>query len=159
LCYSGPIVTGNIPKYILDSPGEQFQDDIIKILSVFNNTGHKLGLNDDTDPLSVFTPQAKVLQISYPTNWGMLNVRYQQRHPPLTGDLNQFIELPEIICGALTAYIAYKVFSHMNSVVSTAKSQEFLKTYEMNCIEIVEGDLVGSSISQTNTRFPKGGWI
>jgi hypothetical protein len=159
LCYSGPIITGNSVKYILDSPGEQFQDDVIKILTVYNNIGRKLALNDDTDPWSVFTPQAKVLQITSPEHWKMLNVRYQQRHSPLHGDLDQIIEAPEIIWGALTAYIAYKVFSHMNTAESTAKSQEFEATYEKTCIEIVDGDLVNSSISQTNTRFHKGGWI
>lgn len=157
--YSGPPIPGNTLQYILDSPGEQFQDEVIKILTVYNNLGHKLALNDDTDPWSVFTPQAKVLQITDPADWKMLNVRYQQRHPVLTGDLTQNIQLPDIIWGALTAYIAYKVFSHMNTAESTLKSQEFLTTYEKSCIEIVEGDLVSTSISQTNTRFHKGGWI
>ena len=143
----------------MDTPGEQFQDEVIKILTVYNNLGRKLALNDDTDLWSVFTPQAKVLQISDPADWKMLNVRYQQRHEVLSGDLNQIIEAPDIIWGALTAYIAYKVFSHMNTAESTAKSQEFLATYEMTCTEIVDGDLVNSSISQTNTRFRKGGWI
>jgi hypothetical protein len=145
-------------RYLLDSPGKPFLADIIKILAVFDYQGRKLALNDDGDNHSVFTPQANRLQIPYPIDQQMIDVVYQARHPKLDGTLSAQINLPEILFSALTAYIAYKVFSHMNTADSTTKAQEHLIVYEQICADCVENDLVNASISTSNERFHARGW-
>jgi len=145
-------------RYILDLPDEPFTGGIIKILSVFNSEDAlELPLNDESERFSVFTPQAHVLQVPNPIHGRVLNVRYQQRHDKIQGELDENIWIPDVLLGALTSYIAYKVFSHINTVPSTAKSQEFMATYEAFCTEVVDRDLVNSSISQSNLRFGRGG--
>ncbi len=156
-------------RYIIDNPGEPFIGDIIKILGVFNSLGESLPLNDDAQMFSVFTPQTTVLQVPQPTYRHhfpssvscehFLSVSYQARHPKLLGELQEEVCIPDIILGALTSYIAYKVFSHMNTLDSTAKAQEYLGMYESICSEATEKDLVNSSISTSNQRFHERGWI
>jgi hypothetical protein len=145
-------------RYLLDSPSKPFLGDIIKILAVFDNCGRKLALNDDGDTFSVFTPQANRLQIPYPVDQELVDVVFQAKHPTLNGSLTAQIYLPDILLSALTAYIAYKVFSHMNTPESSAKSQEHMVIYEQICTDCVENDLVNASISTSNERFHARGW-
>lgn len=145
--------------YIKDLPLEPFTGDVIKILAVYNSFGFKLPLNDVEDPRSVFTPQAKVLQVPRPFHGQSLSVLYQAQHEPLDyTKLEQPIEVPDVLREAFTAYIAYKVYSHMNTQESTAKAQEHMAIYEAICQDVIDKDLVSTTISDTNTRFQKRGW-
>lgn len=145
--------------YIKDLPAEPFEDDLIKVLAVYNSYGCQLPLNDIEDTRSVFTPQATVLQIPRPIDGAPLSVLYQARHPELTGDPKQEIELPDVLQGALVSYIAYKIYSHINSGDSGAKAQEHLQMYGAICTEVSSSDTASTSLITANTRFEKRGWI
>lgn len=146
--------------YILDLGKEQFQEDVIKVLAVYASIGRKLPLNDLERADSVFTPQSTVVQVPFPIPGQALGIEFQARHPILTVDnLTAEIELPEVLHGALQAYIASKVFMHMNTQENTAKGQEHAINYESICQDVVDRDLVSSSSSTTNSRFHKRGWI
>lgn len=146
-------------RYLLDLPQEPFKDEVIKVLTIYDGVGREIPLNDEEKHNSCFTPQAKVIQVPQPLDETFLSVRYQQKHPKLSGDKSEEITCPDILVGALTSYIAFKVFSHMNSADSTQKAQEFMGMYESLCAEATDRDLVNSSTSQSNTRFSRGGWI
>lgn len=146
-------------RYILDLPKEKFEDELIRVLAVTDTNGLEVPLNNEEERFSVFTPQAKILQVPNPVQDKCLNVRYQQRHTKLQGELEERVECPDVLLVALTSYIAFKVFSHMNSAESTAKAGEFMQAYEAACNGVVDRDLVNSSTSQTNTRFERGGWV
>lgn len=89
-----------------------------------------------------------------------LSLEYQARHAVLDHcDCEEEILLPDVLLRALKAYIASKVFMHMNTQENTAKGQEHYLVYESICAEVVEKDLVSSSSSTTNVRFQKRGWI
>lgn len=146
--------------YIHDLPHEQFEEDVIKILEVFDQHGCPVPLNDAEQPNSVFTPQARTLQIPHAHNGMVLSLLYQASHPKLyVGDPHSIIDLPEVLHGALTSFIAHKVYSHMNTAESTAKAQEHMNTFMSICADVIEKDLVATSILQSNTRFHKRGWI
>jgi hypothetical protein len=146
-------------RYIRDLPLTPFEGDVLKVLSVFNFDGTQLPLNDDALQESLFSPQARVLQVPLPVQGKVLSVLYQARHRQLRDNLEQVIELPDVLSSALTAYVAYKVFSHMGTQDSSVKAQEHLAIYEGICADVVEKDLVSSSISTSNTRFSNRGWI
>lgn len=156
-CYDEEIVPF---PYIKDLGREPFTEDVIKILSVINSNGEELPLNDAEHPRSLFTPQANVLQVPRPIDRQSLGVLYQARHPILSReDLEQPIEVPAVLQGALTSYIAHKVYGGMNTQEAVAISQGHYANYEAVCAEIVDKDLVNTSVSQTNSRFQKRGWI
>jgi hypothetical protein len=143
--------------YIIDSIGEPFQEDVIKILSVYTSFGQKLPLNDLEDNRSVFNPQGTVLQVPFPIPGQALALEYQARHPILGHcDCEQDeLLLPDVLHAALRAFIAWKTFMHMNTQESTAKGQEHQMNYEGQCLDAVEKDLVSTSSSTTNVRFQK----
>lgn len=145
--------------YILDTAAQPFREDIIKIIDAYGVGGHQYPLNDSEKPNSLFTPQPTTLQVPYPVQGALLSVIYQAKHVELApDDLTAEIDLPEVLHEALSAYIAYKVFSHMNGQENAVKAAEHLANYESICGSVIENDLVNSSRSTTNERFQRGGW-
>jgi hypothetical protein len=146
--------------YIMDNVGEPFEEDVIKILAVYNSFGMKIPLNDTEEALSVFSPQSTVLQVPFPIAGQALSLEYQARHKKMDHcECEEEIILPEVLIRALKAYVASKIFSHMNTQENTAKGQEHSMTYEMICQEVVEKDLVNTSSSTTNSKFHKRGFV
>jgi hypothetical protein len=146
--------------YIQDLDDEPFAEDVIKVLEVFDEVGNEVPLNDAEQPLSVFTPQALMLQVPTAWNGQVLSLLYQASHPKLDArNPRSIIELPDVLDGALTAFIAHKVHSHMNTMESSAKAQEHLSTFTGICTDVVDKDLVATSILRSNSRFHKRGWI
>ena len=146
--------------YIKDLPLEPFEEDVIKILSVYNSFGHPLPLNDEGDPRSVFTPQSTVLQVPHTSAFNSLSLVYQAKHVPLvhTED-EQPIELPDVLYGAFRSYIAYKVFSSMGTQDSTAKAMEHEAFYQSIVDETIDRDSVNTSVSESNNKFGKRGFV
>jgi hypothetical protein len=145
-------------RYILDSVNHPFTSDIIKILEVYGTEGRKLPLNDDDLTYSLFTPQPNTLQVPHPNTEQALSVVYQASHPKLQGDLNQIIDIPDCLVEAFTAFIAYKVFSHMNTEDSSSKAQEHMAMYEAICSTALDQDLLNTSLSLTGNRLHQRGW-
>lgn len=152
-------------KFIKDTIGDPFLNDVIKILRISDESGFIFPLNDDEDPNSLFTPRPNVLQIPLPQNTVTLVVYYQARHKLLNAALtgvnltNQTFDIPFTLEGALQNYIAHLVYSHMNGQENLLKSQEYGAKYETICAGIEKMDLVNQSIATTNTRFDLGGWV
>lgn len=151
-------ISGN--KYIMD--GEHpFQDDIIKILDVYDTFGRSIPINNASNPLSVFTPKPNILQITDPFLYGdILSITYQAKHPLLDFKKNpsQQIELPDNLMGALSAYVAYSVYNCINTKEATEAAQKYMQTYVALVQEIIETDTINNSISQDNSRFSMNGW-
>ena len=146
--------------YIVDQPEDPFTEDVIKILQVSDSRGAVLPLNDAEHVDSVYTPQAKLLQVPRPKAGVALSILYQARHPEVTGeDLEQEIDVPDVLLSALLAYVGYQAFASVNTEVSLMKSQEQLALYETLGTEAEDKDLVSTSISSTNVRFNKRGWV
>lgn len=146
--------------YIKDLHNEHFTGDVIKVMRVFDSLGAELKLNDAEAVWSVFTPKPKTLQVPIPLDGQSLSVVYQAKHATLVDDdLEQLIDVPEVLEGALTSYIAGKIYSNMNGVENIAKSQEQFAVYDSICSDAIDRDLVNTSISSTNTKFYKRGFI
>lgn len=146
-------------RYILDLPEERFEDDVIRVLAVYNSYGYAYHLNDDGNPYSVFTPQPNLLQVPRTIPRQILTVTYQAKHPKLMGDLEQEVLVPDVLVEALLSYIAYKKYTNMATPESTAKAQEHLAMYNNLCDEAIQYDAVSTSSTTTNTRFEKRGFV
>lgn len=152
--------SSKVTKYILDVHCAPFNGDLIKILRVFDLNGCERPLNDEESYSSVYTPQPHVLQVPYPIQGEPLVISYQAKHRELaTSDMKDVLDLPSTLEIPLQNYIAYKVFCHMNGQENIAKGQEFLSSYEADCLEIENKDLVNGSKSNTPTRFNRRGWV
>ena len=150
----------NMP-YIMDMNREPFEEDVIKVLAVYNYDGTKLPLNDAESPTSVFTPQAEMLQVSKVTPSRMLSVEYQAKPIKIPDSDYEEVEvdLPDFLVTALRYFVGSELYSQMNTQENIAKGQEYLGKFEISCQEAIDMDLVSTSTSTTNTRFEKRGWV
>lgn len=151
----------NVPwPYIKDLPDEPFKGDVIRILEVHDSMGREYVLNDKDDPNSLFTPAPQLLQVPTPKAGQSLAVLYQARHDYLENDdLEQEIFIPFVLEGALQAFVAYKVFSHMNGQENQIKSQEHLSTYDGICSDVEERDLVNATFATSHHKLEERGFV
>ena len=157
--YISPCETVEVP-YIQDLGCEPFQEDVIRILSVYDSYGRQRPMNNSDSLLSVFTPQHNVLQVPNPLIGQSLSIEYQASHPKLCyTNLDQRIELNPHLHGALLSYIAAMYYKNMNTQENMVKGEEQLSQFESICQHAVNMDLVGTTMSNTNNKFSKGGWI
>ena len=157
---------GNMPTawdapYIIDTGTEPFREDVIRVLAVYNYAGTLLPMNDNIRPDSVFTPQATVLQVPFALDGKMLSVTFQAKHEaiPDSGYEDLDVDLPDFLIPALRYFVASSVYSQMNTQENTMKGQEYQMKYEAVCKEAVDMDLISTSVSTTNSRFEKNGWV
>lgn len=147
-------------SFYINDLGSPFEDDVLRVLSVWNRLGEPVPLNRQDLWHSVFTPQPTVLQIPHPGEGAPLTVHYQAAHPKLSVDDDDAdIELPEFLVGALTKFIASEVYSNMNTQESTVKAGEFASKFESICVDAIALDLVSTGGSTSGTRFIKNGWV
>lgn len=152
--------SSKVIRYILDLHCAPFTGDLIKILRVFDLTGCERPMNDEESYNSVYTPQPHVLQVPYPIQGEPLSVSYQAKHKILSvADMDDVIDIPSTLEIPLQNYVAYKVFCHMNGQENIAKGQEFLSSYEADCMEIENKDLLNGTKANTPTRFNRRGWV
>jgi hypothetical protein len=149
--------------YIKDLPGDPFKGDVIKILSVYDEYGRLRVLNDQSDGNSFFTPQPDTLQIPNPEEGRPLSVTYQARHWVLDDRpghiINQIIEVPFSLEGALQNFIGYKTYCHMNGEENIVKGQEYLAAYEAICVDIEQRDLVNQSFHTSHQKLEQRGFV
>jgi hypothetical protein len=147
------------PGYIQDTVQQPYTDDLIRVVDVFDVEGCRVPLNDEKQPKGVFTPSFNVLQVPYPVQGQPLYVLYQAKHATLLPDqLSDPINIPDVLEEALIAYTAHKVFFHMNGQEHTLKANDHLTRYTDICTEVIDKDLVNSSISNSSSKFDQRGF-
>ena len=151
--------------YIMDLPNEPFQDDVIKVLEVVDSAGVTRPINDSNNVNSVHIVQYDVIQNPCPRYLECLFVTYQAKHIAMISYLEdgQFVVedeifLPDALVPALSNYVAYMVFSRINTPEGVAKASGHLAIYEQVCRDVESMDLLTNSISGTNSRFSQNGW-
>lgn len=141
--------------YIRDSLSRPFQDDLIKILRVYNSSGCEIRLNDDHHS-SYNTPENHILQVPCPINDELTQVVYQAKHRKLSfnpANLNQTITLPSSLEEPLICYIAYLHYSSMNGQDNVARASEYLSRFNTICGEVEARGVVNTGDNNTNTKL------
>lgn len=152
--------------YIMDLPNDPFDEDLVKVLSVYDSTGLERPLGDENNMKSVFMVQYDVLHNPYPKDLEVLTVVYQAKHKPLmvfdpvdgTVEFEDEIILPPVLEPALDNYVAYMVHMRIGTAESITKAQGYMAVYNQICEDVEKNDLVNSSRSITNARFDQNGW-
>jgi hypothetical protein len=145
--------------YIMDTAQDPFIGDIVRILEVFDSYGQLLPLNDSGLEDSLFTPQADILQIPNHTAGSEVAANYQAFAVPIELGSTDEIEIPFALESALQSWIAYKVYTNMNTPEATAKGKEHLGLYENTCVTAEANNILGASNVSTISRFELQGFV
>lgn len=156
---------GTEMKWIVDSPTYPFRDDIVKILSVCNEVGEELPLNDAQQWASAFTPTHNVLQLMHPGAKQAVTVLYQALHPkilmePESGSnfLSQTIDMPALIEDLFRARIAQSVFSGIGSDNAILRHQTYLSYVENRFNELKATTSLTDTGLDTNVKLHLRGY-
>lgn len=147
--------------YIRDLPENKFTGDVIKVMSVQNTWGGVRPLNDAKQYFSCFTVAPQILQVPVCRTDEVISVNYQARHRKLEASENGYktLDLSDTLHGALTAFIAHKVYNSINTQESMVIAQSHIAMFDTICADAVEMDVLNMSVSEINTRFNSRGWI
>lgn len=161
-------------KYILDT-ANPFKDDIHKVARVNTSSQWELGLNDEGDMYSVFTPSACVLRVpssivvsgaelpSY-LQTKQLEVVYRANHPKIVLGLGTFdpttytVELPDSHLEPLLLFVASRVNNPMGMANEFNAGNNYAAKYERACEQLEQINLRVDQGSQHN-RIERGGWV
>jgi len=148
-------------KYLEDTEHDKFDGNFIKILQVYDSEGQELYVNDYEQPLSVFTPSFDALQITDVHQSDRFFVHYQASHNKLVTKYldKQKVVLPIFLHEALKYYVTGKVLGNMQGEGNTAQSLQNMQLYEAKCSDTESKDLVRTSVTTTNTKLIKRGFV
>lgn len=155
-------------RFILDSTDYPFIEDVLKIERVYNTLGKEMGLNDESDADSCFTPTATTLKvpnslIEVPTP-GVIRVVYRANHEKIVMGLTSFdptrveVELPDSHLEPLLYYIASRVHNPIGLSNEFHAGNNYAAKYEASCLELETKNLRVDQGSQ-NTRLERNGWV
>lgn len=157
---SNPLSTDTLTYYIRDTAANPFDDDLIRVLHVFNKDGEKvLGDVDGND--SIFLPQENTLHIPKPISMGLMSVHYQADHPRILvgGALSQVINIPRSLENALLSFIAFQVFSSMEGDNMLAIASKREAEVERDCTLVEDRALAGTAKQSSSVKFNERGWV
>jgi hypothetical protein len=165
----------NIPLLPEESLYSMGVDDIHKIERILTKEGTEIGLNDDSDPYSCYTPTMGTLRVNqylldkpadmpdkYKTD--ELVVIYRANHPKLTlvgGFINPDktdVELPYSYLEALLYFVASRVHNPIGMANEFHAGNSWAAKYEAECqrLEMLNIEVDHSTRS---TRFERTGWV
>lgn len=165
-------------RYIQDTAASPFKDDLQKIEKVIVDSGLEVGLNDEADEFSVFTPAANTLRIpavyvaptpntppEYLTE--TMQVVYRASHPKIPTDLetydletlgNMTLELPYSHLEPLLLFVAARVHTPTGMMNETNMGNTYAVKYEQACQHLEQINLRVDQFSQPD-RILRGGWV
>ncbi len=150
-------------KYIVDTPLEPFQDDVLKIERIFAESGGEYILNNENEYNSLHTPTPLTLQIPLPQAENVVEVEYRATHPriPVRGvnPLTYEVDLPYPYLEALIYYVASRMFAPLNDPQAPSQeSQMYMLKFEAAIAKLTE--LAITPVMQnTKENFKRNGWV
>lgn len=163
-------------RTIQDTVLAPFKDDILKVERVLTDLDWELGLNNESDKYSVFTPAFNSLRIhkdlvteskDLPT-WlrtESMTVVYRANHPILTADDDidspddQEVELPDSYMEPLLYFIASRIMNPIGSGQGEMNmGNNYAAKYEQACQAIETANLKVDQGSQS-TNLRRNGWV
>ena len=107
-------------KYIIDTAEDPFNDNLLLIESVFEESGDQLFLNDSSEDFSLFTPTYRSLQIPVPNTFDTIAVQYRAGHPkidytPTMAPADIEVAIPHSLHEALLWYVASRAYAAFNT--------------------------------------------
>jgi len=157
---SSPIALSE--RYIIDTAENPFRDNMLKIEEVYDQEGNMCAMNDISNPLSVYTPTWRSVQIPYPDDLLSFSVQYRAGPDPIVYvdgiDLEATeVAVPNSMHEALLFYIASRSFAGFGGDQGQEGSSYWQK-FRKSCDDV---DKYGLEVQGEpgDWRFDVGGWV
>lgn len=149
-------------QYIKDTALKPFLNNVIKIERVLDSEGCEFYLNDDSETNSLFTPTQTSIQVAIPKDGVTMAVEYRANHPKIVAagidPGTTEIDVPYAYMEAITAYLAYRVWSSLPRLDGMNVGQEFLAKYEL-AAKILENQGINQDEKESTNHAGDSGWV
>ncbi|WVI66570.1 hypothetical protein pVco7_gp124 [Vibrio phage pVco-7] len=152
------ITLAGYEDYIIDTPDAPFENDLTKVISIYDEMGNEIRLNDATADCVIFTPAYNVLEIPSPVDTNALFIIYQATHPKVIEETDK-LDLPENFKPALLSYIAHRVYSGGTAQEHVNMANTMLQKYELFCTQQRQYGTDNSQEYDRNIKPCLGGWV
>ena len=149
------IKSQQLHKYILDTPFEPFEEDVLQITGIYNEHGMPVPYNDTNNPFSYHLVSYNTVQIPNANENESTFITYKARHryiEPTTEDMEQEVFLPSCLEEAVCTYIAYKALVSIGSADTVQLAQLYLQRYEQLCDTVKSQNILNNYILPTNIK-------
>ena len=149
------IKSQQLHKYILDTPFEPFEEDVLQITGIYNEHGMPVPYNDTNNPFSYHLVSYNTVQIPNANENESTFITYKARHryiEPTTEDMEQEVFLPSCLEEAVCTYIAYKALVSIGSTDTVQLAQLYLQRYEQLCDTVKSQNILNNYILPTNIK-------
>ena len=137
-------------------------DDCMVILEAYGEGGSRIPINDDTNPLSLFTVAYNKLQIPLLEDNTYISIIYK-KNPTMV----QFVDagqgaateadvaLPTVLLEPLLHYIGYRAHGSVNGSIQAENSTHYTR-YEASCSKVLEMGGLPVDDNSTTALYRKG---
>jgi len=148
-------------KYLIDSAAFPFQDDVLKITTIYDELGVELPFNNINETTSINTRDYNSFEVSNPDATKALTVEYRANHviidPAELDATTVDVILPRSLLEALLNYVAFRAFAANPPIDGVDRSGSFLQKFEASIARISLLDLVNDS-EKFNIKLDNNGW-
>jgi len=152
-----PIGGNPVNFYILDSLGNPFKDDLLRIDAIFDSNEEELPLNDEVESTSLYTISHNVIKHPTPDS-SILLIKYRASAtalPTCATELD-YLDIPPQFTEALVLYVAYRTFAAIN--MNSAEAVNYYAKFEAACA-LINNQGLWNKEARTNTKFEDRGWV
>lgn len=150
--------------YILYNENNPFEDDLLKVLAIYDEDEDLVPLNNRNNDDSVFTPSPDILKMTPEDPVEYRTITYQANHPKIvitdSFDPDRYeLEAPEFLKEALLLYVAGRVFRSKKRGTDKGPSEAstFMIEYETACMKLQVFGLIPEDDESTSS-FANNGW-
>ena len=148
-------------KYIVDTAGDPFQDNILKIDGVKDENGADYYLNIGNECASLTTPIFNALNVPTPLDTNLMVIKYRSDHPRIVAlNINVAtteIYIPAYLTKALTLFIGSRVYASRTSLEGVQVGNNMMNQYNEEIAKIEHYGMVNHE-DFTNYKIEDDSW-
>lgn len=151
-------------KYIVDTPANPYENDVLQVQAVFTEDGLSLSINDPLTYYGVSTPEYNCIQVPELTlqRYKFLTVLYKAKHKriPLNAKPEQVeVSIPSSFEGALQTYVASLIYMFTRGDDNKQLSNSLFGKFKTQVEELKLEGIGYKPIAGMNIKPLSGGWL
>lgn len=153
-------------QYIDELVEDPPDNDIIKILEAYDDSGNEIAINQANRPNDIFMPAQDIIQIKPRDPLIIIFLVYQAAYPRIIigeefDPKNVALFFPRYLKEALLSFIAARLFVGKSSQITEGQqnpTNTFRYQYEIECNKIEKGFLI-PELQEEDNHFQNSGWV
>lgn len=149
-------------KYIADSAENPFNYSVLNIISVYNEVGQEIPLNEAHKDDSIFLSDFKTLQVLNPVTGNTIDVVYQAGAQKLLtsgeGYLEQEIDFPDFAEYLLKLDVLTHLLQNRKTQNSENEANKYMGMYQMEFRRLLDNGYRMPNSTHSN-KFRDRGWV